>query len=371
MKSDGFDEENETLIIFEAFSTLLITKKSEATLLIVLSHTVSKSSFKVKLDNGTYRGDAQTMTVRDLGGYFLDNCEARFNAKRKMKRRTFQVYRGHVNKHILNPDLGIGGIKLAQLTQGRIHEFSEALILSGVSVVTTRKVISTIHTMLQYAIKNDWLAVNVAHGLEIVGVDEEDDAKLIQPPSKEDFKTLVDAADDDLKLKVVFAGFTGLRASEQWGLQWKHIDLDNGEVNVERAVVGNDVQTTKSKKGKRTVPLSGALVRMLKAHKLKSEWVGNEDFLFTNKFGRKVDHDNFRKRQYNPLLERAGVSDVNWHALRHFAVSTWIEQGLQPKTIQTYAGHSTLDVTMNRYGHLFPSEDHKSAMDSIAGELLG
>ncbi len=61
---------------------------------------------------------------------------------------------------------------------------------------------------------------------------------------------------------------------------------------------------------------------------------------------------------------------LNWHGLRHFAVSCWIEAGLAPKTVQTFAGHATLQVTMDRYGHLFPSEDHKKAMDQIAKGLF-
>jgi len=38
--------------------------------------------------------------------------------------------------------------------------------------------------------------------------------------------------------------------------------------------------------------------------------------------------------------------------------------------VQTFAGHSTLAVTMDRYGHLFKSDDHRRAMDDIAGELF-
>ena len=45
----------------------------------------------------------------------------------------------------------------------------------------------------------------------------------------------------------------------------------------------------------------------------------------------------------------------NWHALRHFAISCWIEADMKPKTVQTFAGHSSLQVTMDRYGHLFKS----------------
>jgi integrase len=53
------------------------------------------------------------------------------------------------------------------------------------------------------------------------------------------------------------------------------------------------------------------------------------------------------------------------------SASCWIEAGLTPKTVQTFAGHSSLQVTMDRYGHLFKSDDHKRAMEAIAAEMLG
>jgi integrase len=59
----------------------------------------------------------------------------------------------------------------------------------------------------------------------------------------------------------------------------------------------------------------------------------------------------------------------NWHALRHFAISCWIDAGLPPKTVQTFAGHSSLQVTMDRYGHLFRSDSHGRAMDAIADTI--
>lgn len=70
------------------------------------------------------------------------------------------------------------------------------------------------------------------------------------------------------------------------------------------------------------------------------------------------------------LTNNAKIKRFNWHGLRHFAVSTWIEAGMSPKTVQTFAGHASLQVTMDRYGHLFPSEDHKRAMDRIAKTLF-
>jgi integrase len=42
------------------------------------------------------------------------------------------------------------------------------------------------------------------------------------------------------------------------------------------------------------------------------------------------------------------------------------ERRVQPKTVQTFAGHSSLQVTMDRYGHLFRSDSHGRTMDIIA-----
>jgi integrase len=121
----------------------------------------------------------------------------------------------------------------------------------------------------------------------------------------------------------------------------------------------------------RTVPLSAQLVSALKALKLRSKFSKDEDLIFANRRGTHVGHDNFIKRQFLPLFDIArGVEHFNWHGFRHFAISMWIEAGLTPKTVQTFAGHASLQVTMDRYGHLFPSDDHKRAMDGIATQLF-
>jgi integrase len=129
--------------------------------------------------------------------------------------------------------------------------------------------------------------------------------------------------------------------------------------------------------------MSDPLTAMLKAWKLKSKFKRPEDLIFPNSEGNYIGHDNLVKRRFHPVfdtLAEAHKNDptnfsppprrFNWHALRHFAVSCWIEAGMTLKTVQTFAGHASLQVTMDRYGHLFPSEDHKKAMDQIAKGLF-
>jgi integrase len=64
------------------------------------------------------------------------------------------------------------------------------------------------------------------------------------------------------------------------------------------------------------------------------------------------------------------ATDVQLHALWHFSISCWINEGLTPKTVQTFAGHSSLQMKMDRYGHLFRSDDHSHVMSAISSNFL-
>jgi integrase len=60
------------------------------------------------------------------------------------------------------------------------------------------------------------------------------------------------------------------------------------------------------------------------------------------------------------------------HAFRHAAASLLIDQGLSPKRIQSFMGHSTISVTFDVYGHLFPDADEDQAvMQQLQQRLIG
>jgi integrase len=133
----------------------------------------------------------------------------------------------------------------------------------------------------------------------------------------------------------------------------------------------------------RTFLLAQPLILLLKEWKLRTKRKKPEELVFPNKRGWYTSHDNMIKRKFLPLFDLLAANHrqdptqhpepparFNWRALRHFAVSCWIEAGLNPKTVQTFAGHSSLQVTMDRYGHLFKSDDQKKAMDVIAKNIF-
>ena len=71
-------------------------------------------------------------------------------------------------------------------------------------------------------------------------------------------------------------------------------------------------------------------------------------------------------RDGEPLLR----GKYGLHALRHFFCSWLIDRGKRPKDIQTQMGHSSLVMTLDRYGHLFPREDDAEEMARAEAALL-
>ena len=81
--------------------------------------------------------------------------------------------------------------------------------------------------------------------------------------------------------------------------------------------------------------------------------------------GKRIRHGWFYTRVWKPALEEAGLpADVRIHDLRHSSASLLISQGVHPRAVQAHLGHSSIAVTMDRYGHLFPSE-----FEAIADKL--
>src|SRR5262249_26365058 len=146
---------------------------------------------------------------------------------------------------------------------------------AGVSVPTARKILATLHGVLEYAIGQDWVAVNVAHGVRVIGSRDEGSKKVV-PPSKAAMRTLLDAAraaderragagEAPLTLALTFAASTGARAGEQWAIRWCDVSFDAGELRVaQRVDCYGEEGAPKTAAGVRTIPLSAQLIAMLK-----------------------------------------------------------------------------------------------------------
>jgi len=324
----------------------------------------------------TYKEAARTTLVSDVCKKYYDEMETRHKRGENVVQSYLRTTKQHIDNWIdpkedstVGFTNGIGQKTLAELTTSDVIKLRNDMRAASAGVVTTRRVLGTLSRILKHGVETDKVGLNVAKGVRVIGKRDEAGDK-VTPPSKASLAKILKSSDDKLALRIKFAASSGLRASEQWALQWDHLDLKKGFVSVETRVDAyGEFDTTKSSAGKRTVPIGKAMIELLEAWKKESKHNKQKDFVFTDSKGGFVRHTNFMKREWKPMIEHAKVKDIGWHALRHFAISTWIEAGLSPKAVQTLAGHASYAITMNRYGHLFPSDDHKVAFDKIAETL--
>lgn len=157
-------------------------------------------------------------------------------------------------------------------------------------------------------------------------------------------------------LYVRFAGFSGLRSGEIVALRTEAVDLLRGRVHVVESATeayGKLHFGPPKSYRRRTVPLPQSLVAELMEHVANK---ASSDFIFTSSRGGPLRHSNFRARHYKPAVLRAGLPEATrFHDLRHSYAAMLIAQGAHPRAIMERLGHSTIQVTLGTYGHLFPT----------------
>ena len=234
------------------------------------------------------------------------------------------------------------------------------------------------------------VAQNVARGVKIERKGRE--KAQIEIPSRDELKALLGAANDDEKPLLMTAIFTGLRSSELRGLRWQDIDFEAQSLSVnQRADQWGIIGAPKSEAGYRTIPLPSALVSVLKRWRLRSN-ISAMDLVFPSANGRPLWHQNLLRRQFIPLQVRAGLSRPHLdragkpkldkdgkailtglyglHALRHAAASGWIAQKIDLKRLQTWMGHSSIQITLDTYGHMIEDKTQDAAIAEAAHSLL-
>lgn len=351
------------------------------------------STTHVEVMGRIHVADSETITVEEAGKHWLATCEAA-----GLERSTLAQYRQHLNRHIVPL---IGRSRLTEITIPFVRAFLDRLRGDGRSTAMQRNVRVSLGSILSDAQERGLV---VRNAVKDMGRDKSGRTRAagrhkkqvqigVDVPTSEEVRALLGAATGRVRVFLMTAIFTGLRASELRGLRWSDVDLEKSVVHVrQRADAFQDIGSPKSKKGRRSIPIVTALVSALK------EWKedcpkGELDLVFPNTAGNIEYHANIVKRWYAPAMIDAGVTiasdeldkDGNplpapkysgLHALRHFYASWCINRkedgglALPAKVVQERLGHSSIQMTLDVYGHLFPTGDDASAMDDAATGLL-
>jgi integrase len=347
---------------------------------------VYHATVSTDLRSGIHVPDSQSITVAEAGRLWLKSCD-----DAKLERSTLDYYRQHLELHIVPL---LGAVKLSRLTAPMVRAFEDKLAIDR-SPAMVRKARGSLGAILADAQERGLVGQNVVSNLRArrrrgkeARADGRRKGKLkieVDIPSPDEIRAIIGSLDARWRPLLLTAIFTGLRASELRGLRWADVDLKRDEIHVrQRADCFNAIGRPKSEASERTIPLPPMLVNALREHQVACP-KGKLGLAFPNGSGNVESHTNIISRGLIPAQLAAGVivrvfengkpikddsgkpvvkaKYTGLHALRHFYASWCINRrvdgGLELplKLVQARLGHASIQMTADRYGHLFPRGD--------------
>lgn len=166
---------------------------------------------------------------------------------------------------------------------------------------------------------------------------------------------------------------TGLREGEVLALTWDCINFENKTLRVKetmsyvktrqadnnkaRTVLFSDPKTINSN---RIVPLNDKSILALKEIQRRNEMQKvKTNYVVSNLNGSYVLPRNF-SRAFESLCNRADVTFKGVHATRHTFASNAIRLGIEIKVVSEILGHSSIQITYNKYVHIIQEQKMKA-----------
>jgi integrase len=173
--------------------------------------------------------------------------------------------------------------------------------------------------------------------------------------------------------------YAGLRIGEALALEWSDIDWRKRELVVRYTWDRDHKKLRPPKSGKvRRVPICHDLYDSLQAHRRAKveEWMARKAAVrqvlirknlwndiehtprpvFCSEDGGRLDADNILRRHFKRCLRKAGIRERAQHDLRHTFASLHLGNGTPIAFVSDWMGHSTIELTVKRYGHLEPKK---------------
>lgn len=273
--------------------------------------------------------------------------------------KTRAGYETIIKQHLL-PEFG--NTPVSRVTTEAVQAYVNRISKTAGSG-TVRNIYAALRNALNTGVRLKLLVVNPCSGVKLPRARHAEPIFL----TAEEVRALADAITPHYRILVYMAAYTGLRAGELHGLRRCDVDVLRGVIHVRQALkdVGGHLHFGPTKThDSRTVSLPAFLRAMLNDH-LAALPPGTSDALvFPSQTGKPLRHNAFYGRHFKPAVRRALPAEkhgLRFHDLRHTCASLSIAAGAHPKLISARLGHSSIQITMDRYGHLYDSAEEALA----------
>ena len=278
------------------------------------------------------------------------------------KPSALRSYEHGMRKRVLDE---IGGVRLSEVTCVDLQDLADRWLAEGLDPSTIRNTLMPLRALFRRALVRGEIALNPTTGLELPAVRGRRD-RIASP---EEAAALIASSPENERALWATAFYAGLRRGELMALRWGAVDLEAGLIRVEHSWdIKEGPIEPKSRAGTRTVPIASVLREHLAAHALRS---GRRSGLA---FGRtestpfeptgvaaRAASAWIRMNTEREKCDLDQVQPISLHECRHTFASLMIAAGLNAKALSTYMGHSSIAITLDRYGHLMPGSESEAA----------
>jgi integrase len=261
---------------------------------------------------------------------------------------------------------------IGAITPAIVRRFIAARTDIGAAPGTVRSVRKVLRLVLATAVQDGALRSNPCDGVRVPASPRAEMVFL----TADQVETLATAIDERYSTLIRLAAYTGLRAGEICALRIGRVDLETNRITVAESVTEVPVHGLYFSEPKTYEHRSVTLPTFL-ADELLEHLVGRPNdpraFVFTSPEGSTLNHKNFYRRHFKPTVANADLPPaMRFHDLRHTCAALCISLGAHPKAIQERLGHSSITVTLDRYGHLFPKLDEAltARLDDLRASAL-
>jgi integrase len=273
-------------------------------------------------------------------------------ATARLERATLKSYTSHWNRHVL-PRLG--HLQLRQITPLVLTNYRASLEREGVGPETIRRTLVLLQSILARAVEWQRIGTNPVKAVRKPRTSRRRAVLPLAPQAIEAIRGhMLDRGRRDGATLVSLLGYAGLRPEEALALQWRHVR--ERTVLIEQAVSDGELKGQKTNRPPRTVDLLEPLKHDLAEWWIASHRSAGSAFLFPgatpDRPWRDHDYRNWRKRQFQPAAEAAGLTGARPYDLRHSFASLMLHEGrIGVVDLASQLGHSPT-MTLNTYGHV-------------------
>ena len=308
------------------------------------------------------------LTVKEYLGRWLADY-----AKSNTTGKTYERYAEIVETH-LNP--GLGHHKLLKLKPLHIQDFYTQSLTAGrrdgkggLSPGSVLHMHRLLHQALGQAVRWQILVRNPAAAVEPPRPQNREMRVLNET---ETAQMLRKAEGARLYTPILLAVTTGMRRGEILALTWPDIDLKAEKLrmtkSLEQTKAGLTVKSTKTAKGRRTIPLPMMTVKGLRRHKAQQgQWrlrLGSAyrdlGLVCAARDGSYWQPDSLSK-DFQLFLQESKLPRIRFHDLRHTHATQLLRQSVHPKIVAERLGHSTITITLDTYSHVVPGLQEEAA----------